>query len=55
MKVYIVLTMDTNDLISVDKVFKEKNIAEQYMNIEEKKNKALDYFIRERVVLEGVS
>jgi len=55
MKVYIVLSMDTNDLVSLDKVFEYKHIAEQYVNIQSEKNKALDYFIRERVICEDMN
>ena len=52
MKVYIVLSMDTNDVISVDKVFRDKSGAEQYADIQNEKNRPLDYFIRERVITE---
>jgi hypothetical protein len=47
--------MDTNDLVSVDRVFHHKHVAEQYINIQSEKNKALDYFIREREILEDVN
>ncbi|ERK29162.1 MULTISPECIES: hypothetical protein [Clostridium] len=54
MKVYIVLSMDTNDVISVDKVFRDKEIAEKYADIQNSRNRALDYFIRERALMENI-
>lgn len=54
MKVYIVLSMDTNDVISVDKVFRDKEIAEKYADIQNLRNRALDYFIRERALMENI-
>ena len=46
MKIYIVERLDTNDLISLDKEFKSRQDAEQYVNEQEKKHKAMQYFIR---------
>lgn len=54
MKVYIVLSMDTNDVISVDKVFRDKEIAEKYADIQNSRNRGLDYFIRERTIMENI-
>ncbi|MNI86519.1 hypothetical protein D3C73_1436210 [compost metagenome] len=46
--------MDTNDVISVDKVFRDKEIAEKYADIQNSRNRALDYFIRERALMENI-
>jgi hypothetical protein len=46
--------MDTNDVISVDKVFRDKEIAEKYTDIQNSRNRALDYFIRERALMENI-
>jgi hypothetical protein len=55
MKIYIVMSKDTNCVISVDKVFQHKHVAEEYISIQSKKYRALDYFINERLILEGIS
>jgi hypothetical protein len=47
MKVFVVTTIDTNLVNSVDRIFLCAHDAEKYVSIQEVKYRAMDYFIRE--------
>lgn len=50
MKVYVVESLDTNYVTSIDKIFLDKKDAQQYIDVQEKINETLEYFIKEHVV-----
>lgn len=47
MKVFVVTTVDTNLVNTVDRIFLCAHDAQRYVNVQETKYRSLDYFIRE--------
>jgi len=51
MKVFVVTTLDTNLVNTVDKIFLHVDDAERYVSVQGMKNEALDYFVIEYSVV----